>query len=110
MRSTRSVGSSPASADAMLWGLPGCGSVGLAAASSVMTASTAARRTFVLETLLAAATDRRDDATRLSAACARLGGCRGSIAYLGALVVPEDELVLHLIEAWTSAGKGTRRQ
>lgn len=58
-------------------------------------------RTFVLETLASTRADGIDAADRLAAACDRLRTTAGPITYLGALAVPEDELILHLVEAET---------
>jgi hypothetical protein len=58
-------------------------------------------RTFVLETLASTRADGIDAGVRLGGACDGLRAGTGAIAYLGALVVPEDELILHLVEAGT---------
>jgi hypothetical protein len=56
-------------------------------------------RTFVLEALLAGPAGRRDDGASVATACHDLQATGEQIEYLGALVVPEDELVLHLLRA-----------
>lgn len=66
-------------------------------------------RTFILECLASSADEAgvRGAGDRLFAVCAEMREAGAAIEYLGALLVPQDELVLHVFES--SGPEGVRK-